>query len=219
MTKPGEDLPTLFRSLGPDDAGFQARALAAAREAEQRWPLFKAIAPQKPPVTPALSDQDRQHWISQEKSEAGGRKPALSMPALSLPGLSDKLARGLDKMSGRVAADAPAQTPARQIEPAPPPAALPISVEAPSPIAQPDGHSILLSGSPKTGENIEASDSGLGLLATPAVEPETVEPAAPAAPRAKDPLAGIFSRLQGKEKPTKNSIATRSSVLSRLDKR
>lgn len=219
MIKPGDDLPTLFRSLGPDDAGFQARALAAAREAEQRWPLFKAMAPQKPPATPALSAQDRLRWIQQEKSESSGRKPALTMPALSLPGLSDKLAKGLDKMAARVATGAPAQEPARQIEPAPPPAALPSSIEATSPITQPDSLGAPPPDSPKISENVEANDAGLGLFATPAIKLEAEEPAAPAAAQAKDSLAGIFSRLQGKEKPIKNSIDIRSSILSRLDKR
>lgn len=214
MTKPGDDLPALFRSLGPDDAGFQASTQAAAREAEQRWPLFKAVPPQKPPVTPALSAQERQHWSSTEKSETSERKPALS-----LPGLSDKLARSLGKMSGRVAADAPAQNPARRIESEPPPVTPPPSVRTRPPITPPDSRSILFSDSPKASQNVEADDSRLGLFATPAAKPSADERAAPAAEPVDDSLASIFSRLEEKEKPSNKSTDKRSSFLSRLGKR
>lgn len=214
MTKPADDLPALFRSLGPDDIGFQASAQAAAHEAAQRWPLFKAVPPQKPAVTPALTAQERQHWGSQEKSETGERKPALS-----LPGLSDKLARSLDKMSGRVATDAKTQNSAMPTEPEQPPVTPPRSLLTPSPTKPPDSRSTLFSGSLKASPNVEADDSRLMLFATSAAKLSADERAAPAAPQADDSLASIFSRLEGTENPVKKSIDKRSSFLSRLGKR
>ncbi len=117
MSKSADDLSALFRSLGPDDSSFQATETAAAREAAQRWPLFQAVSPRKSETTPTLSAQERQRWSHQEQHEGGERKPALS-----LPGLSDKMARSLSKMSGRTT-DAPMQNPARRAEPDTPPVA------------------------------------------------------------------------------------------------
>ena len=48
MTKPFNEAPPLFRSLGADNAKSQARSRTAASEAQERWPLFKAVAPVKP---------------------------------------------------------------------------------------------------------------------------------------------------------------------------
>lgn len=92
---PGEDLPALFRSLRPDTASFQATLDAAAHEAVQRWPLFKALSPKTPEPTPALSTEERLQWSLQEKPPHAERKQALTRL-----GLSDKLTKSLDKMSG-----------------------------------------------------------------------------------------------------------------------
>ena len=94
MSKPSDDLSALFRSLRPDESAFRENTSSGVRDAEQRWPLFKAVAPQKPQDAPALSEHERQRWTSQEKSPAGTRKPALSLPALS-----DKMSKGLGKIS------------------------------------------------------------------------------------------------------------------------
>ena len=94
MSKPSDDLSALFRSLRPDESAFRENTSSGVRDAEQRWPLFKAVAPQKPQDVPALSEHERQRWTSQEKSSAGTRKPALSLPALS-----DKMSKGLGKIS------------------------------------------------------------------------------------------------------------------------
>lgn len=94
MSKPSDDLSALFRSLRPDESVSRENTSSGVRDAEQRWPLFKAVAPQKPQDTPALSEQERQRWISQEKSAASARKPALSLPALS-----DKMSKSLGKIS------------------------------------------------------------------------------------------------------------------------
>ncbi len=108
MAKVGEYSSTLFRSLRPDDENFQASASAAAREAEQRWPLFKAVSPKKLAPTPVLSAQERTIWSNQEKPSKPERKPALSVP-----GVSNKMAMNLNKMGGRSTAPALARSPVR----------------------------------------------------------------------------------------------------------
>lgn len=98
MAKVGEDPSSLFRSLRPDDAKFQAGTASAAREAELRWPLFKTISPKKPEPTPALSADERRRWSNQERPNIEERKPALSVP-----GVSSKLAKSLSRMAPRPA--------------------------------------------------------------------------------------------------------------------
>lgn len=96
MAKAAEHPSTLFRSLRPDDEDFQTNTGAAAREAEQRWPLFKAVAPRKQQATPLLSPQERSLWSTTQKPSGHERKPALSVPATG-----NKLAQSLNKMGGR----------------------------------------------------------------------------------------------------------------------
>lgn len=62
MAKAADHPSNLFRSLRPDDDDFQTSTSTAAREAEQRWPLFQAVAPRKPQATPLLSPQERSLW-------------------------------------------------------------------------------------------------------------------------------------------------------------
>ena len=111
MPKPSDDLSALFRSLRPDETVLHESSSTSAREAEQRWPLLKILAPQKPLDTPALSEQERQRWVSQEKPAIGIRKPALS-----LPGLSNKMSTNLGKMSGQMHKNTAAVKPATRWE-------------------------------------------------------------------------------------------------------
>ena len=214
MRNSGDDLPALFRSLAPDDSDFQATALAGAREAEQRWPLFKSASPQKPISTPALSAQERQHWRDQEKSQVGERKPALSMP-----GLGDKLAQSLGKMSGRTAADVAPKKSAQRAEPEKPPGEPPRSIRTLPQETPPEDRGALLPAPPTPKPNNEAASVGAGLFNKTAIEPTTIERHAPDAMRADNSLASIFSRLEGKEEPINKPINRRSSFLSRLAKR
>lgn len=105
MAKAPDHPSTLFRSLRPDDEDFQSSTSSAAREAEQRWPLFKAVAPQKQQATPLLSPQERSLWSTTQKPSGHERKPALSVPATG-----NKLAQSLSKMAGRPAAATPARS-------------------------------------------------------------------------------------------------------------
>lgn len=233
MSKPSNDLSALFRSLRPDETVFQESTGSIARDAEHRWPLFNAIAPSKPQETPALSAQERQRWVSQEKPSNGVRKPALS-----LPGLSDKMSRGLDKMSLRSAAGTSVVKPAvrrasetSMIEAAPDRSSerslharsAPASVEPPEtrdsnvgrgfPAPQASGANPMSFGSPEKKEAV--------VLNTPL----TVEVKPSANASGGDSLRSLFNRIGTKaevvltqdivSKPT----GTRSAFLDRLGKR
>jgi hypothetical protein len=81
-------------------------------EAEQRWPLFKAVAPKKAPHTPVLTEEEKNHWNNPEKSLAKERQPALS-----LPGLSVKLAKSLNKISEQTSLEAVTTAPKKRTTP------------------------------------------------------------------------------------------------------
>lgn len=217
MFKPADDLPTLFRSLGPDDSGFKAAETAASREAAQRWPLFQTVSPSKPLTTPTLSTEDRERWSRQEKQAVSGRKPALS-----LPGLSDKMAESLGRMAGPKT-NAPVKNVAKRAQPTPMPAPLPVL-----PVVQEQRIQPVV--------NVNACVEPVQNLRPPEVEPERVpwglevpkdeviEPLAPSlAPPVATPsdnsLASIFNRLEEKQETTNRTPDTRSSFLTRMGKR
>lgn len=97
MANSGENLSTLFRSLGPDDVSFHEAESELSKKGEQRWPLFKAVSLVRSEPTPELSAQERQRWSRQEKSVVEARKPALSLPAIN-----EKLTLSLDKIAKQV---------------------------------------------------------------------------------------------------------------------
>lgn len=86
---------SLFRSLGADDSYFENKARAASKEAEQRWPLFKAVAPAKSEDTPELSAQEKD--VSWNVPPVAAEAPVKQR--LTRPGLSHKLATGLQELS------------------------------------------------------------------------------------------------------------------------
>ena len=96
MPQTGQDLPKLFRSLGRLVADPRSVSQAESNDAEKRWPLLKAMPPKEPAPIPELTTQEKQKWQTQEPSEKATRKQRLS-----LPGLGDHLAQGLQKMSTR----------------------------------------------------------------------------------------------------------------------
>ncbi len=220
MSKPADNLSALFRSLGPDDTEFRANTHALAQEAEQRWPLFKAVAPKKPEVTPMLSAQERQRWDIQDRAENGARKPALS-----LPGFSDKLAHSL----GRIAEQAQEATQAannRNTSRPAPPSPAPRETR-PAPMATP---------AVPTKKPLSTDNAGSGLFGkinavapAPAAEPSRADdvisglfgaPAKVEQAPSSATLASVFSRLEGDDKPTTaKATEKRSSFLDRLGKR
>lgn len=109
MVNSGDKLTTLIRSLGPDDASFQAGANASVQEREQRWPLFKSVSLVRLESTPELSAQERQRWSKLEKTDLGmARKPALSLPTfddeltISLSKIAEKAAPSTVKPRGHI---------------------------------------------------------------------------------------------------------------------
>lgn len=239
MPKPNDDLSALFRSLRPDESVFQENTTSSVRDAEQRWPLFKAVAPQKPQDTPALSAQERQNWVSQEKPVVGVRKPALS-----LPGLSDKMSSGLGKMSGQAVRNTAAVKPATRweseehvsdgataqslsqspvrtktvlAEPVPltttPVNRAPTVTKVLSEVPVADSHS-------RTGLdvfNVKHSSKATSLVSVHI--PEVPERALPVIDRGSDSLKSVFGRLQGKPEVEVKLPVKRSSFLDRLGKR
>lgn len=214
MSQPPDKLSGLFRSLRPDDANFRASLNAAAHQAEERWPLLKAISPKKPALTPTLSAEERQHWSSQEQVGSRERKPALS-----LPGLGDKLTQSLNKMGGRtkvIPAASPAPEPAA---PQPSPRAAARHME-PLPTEAPKERPGLLFSRPKVVEpSVMPTPEGLGLFGKKTAEPAVSEPLMTHVTAADDSLASIFSRLIEPEKVADKAAVKRPSFLSRLGKK
>lgn len=100
MPKPRDELSALFRSLGPGDSSTQASPSSPLHGAEQRWPLLKAMAPSRPASTPPLTDDEKIQRTRQDASSVTEKKRSLTVP-----GLGDKLAKSLGKMSGSAMAN------------------------------------------------------------------------------------------------------------------
>lgn len=97
MPKSNKDVAKIFRSLGPDDSNSKIAINPSVREMEQRWPLFKTTPPQKMDPTPALSEEERQHWLSSPKTRTENRKQTLSVISATS---TDRLAESLRRMAG-----------------------------------------------------------------------------------------------------------------------
>ena len=227
MSKPSDDLSALFRSLRPDDSVAVEGTAAGAHKAEQRWPLLNAVAPEKPQDTPALSALERQHWKSQEKPEGLSRKPALS-----LPGLSDKMAKGLDNMSMRavkgklvpkaVSRREPEEYKAERVVGRAPERMQSGQLESPKQV-EVFKNSVPISSLTVPVEAAKSDRSlgrvldrknpnvAQGLLARERSQPEP--------DRADGSLKSIFSRLEAKPGGVVKPVGARSSFLDRLGKR
>lgn len=212
MSQPADKLSGLFRSLRPDDANFQASLNVAAHQAEERWPLLKAISPQKPALTPVLSTEERQRWSNQEQPGTRERKPALS-----LPGLGDKLTQSLSKMGGRPkVAAAPLSA-----EPVEPPLwhAPERRMEAPPPEVPRKLASTLFSKSSAIESSVTQAPAGLGLFGKKQGEPAAPEHLINRVVAADDSLVSIFSRLAEPEEVVSKAVVKRPSFLSRIGKK
>lgn len=229
MPTPGNKLSTLFRSLGPDEAPLQASKTAALQDAEQRWPLFKAVAPRSAAQTPPLSETDRQRWSNPARpnSSAAAKAP------ITLPSFSGKLAHGLAKISEQSTASAGRSAPSRTAaklfpgEPVAPVAARAVPAASKAPAAR--------RAAPAPAEPVATK----GFLAALANKPEPAPPAKttrskqaakpesflakfaePAPSAAPDSLSAVFGRIEGKQQAsTPNNTKAKPSFLSRLGKR
>jgi hypothetical protein len=213
MSQPADKLSGLFRSLRPDDANFQASLNVAAHQAEERWPLLKAISPQKPALTPALSTEERQRWSNQEQPGTRERKPALS-----LPGLGDKLTQSLSKMGGRPKVAA-APLSAEPVEPPPLWRAPARRMEAPPPEVPRELASTLFSRSSAIESSVTQEPAGLGLFGKKSDIPAASECLMTRLAAVDDSLASIFSRLAQPEEVVSKALVKRPSFLSRLGKK
>jgi hypothetical protein len=186
--------------------------------------LFRAVAPKKPEDTPLLTEQDRANWNSQEKPQGRERKKTLSVP-----GLSEKLAKSLEKISAETSREVMSPkrktrggmsiTPAR-FEPVPDP----VAAFAPEPQEIP---SMLFRSAPQApapfvAEQPAPAAQGLfgRLSAAEPVPPPSLSLPVETAPAGDDSLRGIFARIGG-EKPVEAAptVKPRSAFLGRLGKR
>jgi hypothetical protein len=214
MAKQNTPAPKLFGALGPDDSYFDARTKAAAKDAQQRWPLFKAVAPQSGDATPTLSPDEKARW--EQIDVVHQETPKL---VLSRPGLSSKLAIGLGKIARQTSADAAGST--ERIRPrteapiafVPPPFPTPVHVQA-----------------AEAAPNIPTAKRTLrqeAVEATPTTISDVLFPkrniradAAPKpAPTTDDSLSSIFQRVEGDVKPPTPTVAARKGAMKRLGKR
>jgi hypothetical protein len=187
MRKPPNDLSGLFRSLGPGVAGTQASPVAAAQAAEQKWPLLKTIPPKRSAPTPALSDEEKSRWTAQQPVGRAERKPALSMP-----GLGDKLTRSLGQMGARFAGVQARPVPSLAYE-------MPVQTQ---PVAEPV----------RTGFLIQH-------LEQPVLRSVAPAPEAALESHGDDSLVNIFGRLARIEEPEAPVAPRKSSFLSRIGRK
>lgn len=88
---------SLMSSLGADDKFFQAQAQAAAREAQQRWPLFRSRALQPRAEPPPLSEAEKKAWQQPFAEELPRPKTGLKKP-----NVQNRLAQGLEALMEHV---------------------------------------------------------------------------------------------------------------------
>jgi|GEM_PF-2867212 len=196
MPAPSNDLPRLFESLKPNPEPEDNRRQAAARNAQSKWPLLKSVAPIAPPPGPALSEAEREHWHSATGTPA---LPSRDFASHSSP-FTQALAQSLGKMSTWV------------------PPAHPTTLSAPresAPTQEP-----LPTQSPILNSTLPQDNVTEKPVASP---PPTERPSSflaepPAS--AKNSLASVFSRIEGKTQPPPLPEPTKpSSFMSRIGKR
>lgn len=232
MAKAADHPSSLFRSLRPDDDDFHASTSAAAREAEQRWPLFKAVAPQKQQPTPPLSSQERSLWNTTQKPSNQERRPALSVPATG-----NKLAQSLNKMGARPKTPTTPLTRGklRSEDEAPyePPTPVPqkfsreepvkstgllfsrktVGAQSDQPVEQPITKPKLFAGEEPAKRRGSLFSKG-GSSVSIKEQPEVRNP-----PTAGDSLSTLFSRLEGQEDVIEKPVGKRSSLFGRPGRR
>jgi hypothetical protein len=207
---------SVFGALGPDDAYFGNRVQAAARDAQQRWPLLGGMAPTASDETPALSEDDKARWQPQ---------PPLvqSKPAISRPSLSKKLESGLGRLTAQTRTDDQLSSrrarPSRETqdfadtEPHPATRVVRAAPTQPAPLAEEPA----FAPRPRATRDTPAR----GVEASAPVSRPRAQPVPAAAPKDDKSLGGVFRRLanQAGPAPSGASDAPRKSILGRLGKR
>jgi hypothetical protein len=237
MAEHDDDIGGLFTSFGAAEGDFKELTRKSdAREAQERWPLFKAIAIEKRASPPQLSMLQKKQWEQQRDVPVRAAEPPSAVP-----GLSRQLAKGLSRFSApspvrpavaapvHVAAPAPAEQP--QMPPAVKPAvrskpllaAAAVDVPAapapeenvPAPVAARSGflHKAMppaQAASPIDAALPKKSRSLHALFAAPAAS----EPAPAAAPPPRS--GGLFGRAQSHAAPAAAKPDALSSLFQRL---
>ena len=188
MASQADKLSPIFKSLRPNEAPLASVATAAGKDAEQRWPLFRAIAPVKPSAAPSLTEEEKTNRAS-SKTTAGSQRA----PALSMPGLNEQLAQGLSKMVGRkpssrAGSRAQSKSSARS--------AAPVSVE---PNPQAEAAPILLAKAPLEPAPISRPSPKAPTQVAPDLPPPVRLPIAPRLP--PEPIAQAVPMLQTRSTP------------------
>ena len=231
MTPPPGKMSKLFGALGADESSFDARIKAAANDAKQRWPMFKSIAPESSEATPMLTDMEKDRWSHITPAPVDERPPALSRP-----GLSAKLYKGLSKIARQTSAEvlgsarragprqadlAPASFAfAAQREPVQPEAVRPaLAAQAPVPSTDlfakpipPVPAFAFASAAPVPAQRMQSQ-----------FQPQHYQQPSVATQPTDDSLSGIFQRLEGNKPKSilsgSSAVANEAGVMSRLGKR
>jgi hypothetical protein len=215
MTPPPGKMSKLFGALGADESAFDARVKAAANDAKQRWPMFKSLPPESSELPPLLSDTEKDR-----RAEVAPDSVAPARTALSRPGLSAQLSKGLSKIARQTSAEvrgsakraAPLQPEAPVTEPLPP---LRVAQRASMAFAAPVEPAPNLFVAPP-------SPSEVGLFAKALASAPVAAPTPPEA-LADDSLDAIFQRLEGTRSGTvfgeEKPLARVAGVMSRLGRR
>lgn len=227
MTKSFEDPPPPFRSLGADNSKSQANAQTAARAAQDRWPLFKTLAPASPAPVPPMEMADKRHW-----ERAGGADQRVPRRTLSVPDLAEAMARGLGRMGmpgqGNAGRQPGQDAPERSGMPAL--MAAQSAAQSAAPSARPDPaertHLPAQRAQPEEKRDARpatAAPKGMFAHFAPPAQVDTDEDAGLSPPPQADrSLSAIFARLKHQQTPPGPIPATppsRAAFLSRLGRK
>lgn len=248
MTIPFEDPTVPFRSLGADSSKSRPAASTAARAAQDRWPLLKAMAPARQAPVPPMDDADKRNW-----ERAAGEDYHVPRRTLSVPDVAASMARSL----GRLGSPAPALQPrpvqappamrsspvpsALEREPALAPDAMPAPARtlSPPPVPEPvavDTVSVLQARVPQASappaRMLEektlaprpanpAPKNKLGHFASAASAVAAAEALHSPSPQRDRSLNAVFSRLATQQAPAETPAAPppRAPFLSRLGRK
>lgn len=219
-----DDATRTLKSLRPDNTNFKSAVSASVREAEHRWPMLKNTHPKKFEQTPDLSEEEKTHWLSSEKTSTPNRKKALSLRSSSS---NDRLAESLKKMSVQLNKTSPALTPKKDLE-------VDVIVETQE-IYQEDRtagrnkiselktiyHTAKVVGNkPKVRDEKNNISKNTDQVKHPPAN-KTMTESATANASGKKSLRGIFDRLTGNQARTSpvQVAAVKTSVLTKLSKR
>ena len=207
MRKTTDNSPNLLRSPAQNDAEHRSTNSLAVSDAEERWPLLKAMPPKEPQPTPTLTGQELQRWQPMESNEMA--RPATPRAP---PGLGDLLALGLKHMSKRASPE-----PRIQIN-----RSHPNAVTSTQTIDQAsEAPTELQVAPPTTVPEAKIAEPEVTLQAIfnskkPAIE-QTVNDHVPG----DDSLKSVFNRLAGRKKQTESSLNAekRPAYLGRLGRK